>query len=305
MNKIVFFGNERLATGLSTTAPTLRALIAADYEITAVVVAQNDSGNSRKQRQLEIVQVAEEHGIPVLAPAKPAVILDFLRELNAEIAVLVAYGKIVPQSVIDVFPKGIVNIHPSLLPKHRGSIPIESVILNNDKETGVSLMQLTAKMDAGPVYSQTTVALHGNETKLALASQLQQLGADMLISNLPSILNGSLQGVPQNNHDATYDERITKNDSILDFKKPAEQLEREIRAYASWPRSRTTIGNIEVIITSASVADGDGAPGALWRGEAQLGLYCSEGILLIDSLIPVGKKEMSISSFITGYQDRH
>lgn len=302
LNKILFFGNERLATGLSTTAPTLRALIAAGYDITGVVVAQKQIGKSRNARDLEIVQVATAHDIPVFSPDKLTDFADELRAMQADAAVLAAYGKIVPQSIIDLFPRGIINIHPSMLPKHRGSIPIESVILNGEPETGVSIMQLVAKMDAGPVYKQQQVSVSKNVSKQALADQLQQLGAELLIENLPAILDGSLQPTLQDDSAATYDERITKEQSHLDFTKSAEQLEREIRAYAVWPRSRTTLGAIECIITSAHVEPGEGTSGELWRDAQQIGVYCSQDILVVDTLLPAGKKEMPASSFIAGYQ---
>jgi methionyl-tRNA formyltransferase len=301
LNKILFFGNERLGTGLATTAPTLQALVSAGYNITGVVVAQNEAGKSRQARELEIVQVANQHDIPVLAPAKLSDIADDLQAMNAEAAVLVAYGKIVPQNIIDIFPKGIVNIHPSLLPKHRGPVPIESVILNGESETGVSLMRLAAKMDAGPVYAQQTIKLQGGETKQTLAGQLQQLGTSMLIQHLPNILEGSLQAVAQDDTAATYDEKISKADSELDFNQPAAQLERQVRAYAGWPRSRATIGSTEVIITAAGVGKGSGTIGSLWHEGQQIGIYCAEDVLIIDSLIPAGKKEMPASAFIAGY----
>lgn len=303
-NKIVFFGNERLGTGLGTSVPVLQSLIAAGYEITALVVAQNEVGKSRNNRTLEIVQVAEAHNIPVLTPSKLSEAKDQIAALGAEVAVLVAYGKMVPQTVIDVLPKGIINIHPSLLPKHRGPIPIESVILGNEPETGVSLMRLEAKMDAGPVYAQQVVPLTGNETKSLLADKLIGLGKDMLLQHLPSILDGSLQPQSQDDDLATYDGLIEKASGVLDFQKSALRLEREIRAYAGWPRSRANIGITEVIITEAHVADGDcdGVAGTLWLQDKQIGLYCGEGLLIIDRLIPAGKKDMDASAFLVGYK---
>lgn len=301
-NKIVFFGNERLGTGLGTNVPVLRALIATGYEITSLVVAQNEIGKSRKGRTLEIVQVAEAHNIPVLSPAKLSEFNDQLAALGAEAGVLIAYGKIVPQGVIDVFPKGIINIHPSLLPKHRGPTPIESVILSNEPETGVSLMRLGAKMDAGPVYAQQTIQLTGNETKPELADRLITLGKDMLIQHLPNILDGSLQPKPQDDAQATYDKLIEKTDGVLNFQKTAIQLEREVRAFADWPRSRTNIGITEVVINKAHSIDGKGVAGTLWLQSKEIGIYCSQGVLIIDRLIPAGKKEMDARSFLIGYK---
>lgn len=301
-NKIVFFGNERLATGLSTDVPVLRSLIAAGYQITAVVVAQNAVGKSRKERTLEIVQVAEANNIPVLSPPKLAETKDKIASYDAEIGVLVAYGKIVPQAVIDVFPNGIINIHPSLLPKHRGPTPIESAILNGDTETGVSLMRLSSKMDAGPVYVQQAIQLTGAETKRELADQLIAMGKSMLLVHLPAILDGSFKPQAQNEDTVTYDKLLDKSDGVLDFQKPAVELERAVRAYAGWPRSRANIGLNEVIITRAHAVDKDGVAGTLWFEDKQIGIFASKGLLVIDRLIPNGKKEMDGSAFLAGYK---
>jgi len=302
LNKILFFGNERLGTGVVTTAPTLQALIQAGYQITGVIVAQNELGQSRRARELEIAQVARQHTIPVLSPAKLIDMQPELAALGAEIGVLVAYGKIVPQSIIDIFPRGIINIHPSLLPLHRGPTPIESVILEAAQQTGVSLMHVTAAMDSGPVYAQTSVALSGDETKQNLADQLLNLGKDMLLEHLPAILEARLQPAAQDDNRATYDKRLSKLASQLDWHKPAAQLEREIRAYAGWPRSRTTLAGAQVIITRAHAAEGNGTAGSLKLDNKQLGVQCDPGILIIDNLIPAGKKEMSASGFLAGYQ---
>jgi len=300
--RIVFFGNERLATGVTTDAPVLRALIVAGYEIAALVIAQNDAGASRNSRKLEIVELAEEYKIPVLSPAKPSDIRDQLLNYGAEAAVLVAYGKILASAVLDIFPRGIINLHPSLLPKHRGSTPIESAILAGEAETGVSIMQLSAKMDAGDVFLQDKLALVGDESKQELADQLSTLGAEALISVLPGILDGTTAGTPQDEQLATYDQQLAKADALLDFTKPARQLEREVRAFLGWPRSRTTLGSVEVIITHSRSAEGQGQPGSLWLQNNELGICTSDGIFLIDSLVPAGKKEMTSQAFLAGYK---
>lgn len=299
--KLVFFGNERLATGVTTNTPVLHGLIGAGYDIAAVVTAQNEVGKSRKGRGLEITAAAEAYGIPVISPPKLHDATDDIKKFAAEAAILVAYGKIVPQAVIDSFPQGIINIHPSLLPKHRGSIPLESVLLNGETETGVSLMQLAAKMDAGPVFVQQKLSLEADETKQALAARLGELGRDMLLSALPGILDGSLSPKDQNNDDASYDERITKEDGVLDFHKPAARLVNEVRAYSGWPRSRTTIGTTEVVIVQAHQAQGTGTPGTLWLDDKQLGIRTASGILVIDKLIPAGKQVMTAEAFLAGY----
>lgn len=299
--RIVFFGNERLATGVETTAPVLRALIAEGYEICAVV-AQHEYAKSRKPRPLEIAAVADEHNIPVLLPTKMATVIDELSAMQAEAGVLVAFGKIVPQSVIDIFPRGIINIHPSALPKHRGPTPLESVILAGEAETAVSLMALGAKMDAGPVYAQQAVQLDGTETKQALANRLIEIGKTMLLKQLPAILDGSLVPTPQNDAQATYDRLITKDDAIIDWQQPASVIERQVRAYAGWPKSRTQLNGRDVAITVAHVRAGSGTPGDPYVDGTEIGVHTPDGILMIDQLIPAGKKTMSGSDFLRGYR---
>lgn len=299
--RLVFFGNERIATGVTTTVPVLQSLVAAGYEVAAVVVSQTDPAQSRKARTLEIKTVAQQLGIPVLAPAKLEDIKDQLSAIDAVAGILVAYGKLVPPDIFNIFPRGIINIHPSLLPERRGSTPIENVILYGEKETGVSLMQLSEKMDAGPIYAQEVVPIDAHATKQALADLLLNTGKDLLLRYLPAILDGSLQGNPQDKLEATYDKQIKKDVGELDTTKSAITLEREVRAYAGWPRSRINLGTTEVIVTKAHVSDQNGTPGTLWLQGKEIGVHCSEGTLIIDALIPPGKKEMTTEAFMAGY----
>lgn len=299
--KIIFFGNERLGIGLGTSAPVLSALIDEGYEIAALVVAQNEPSKSRNHRSLEVVELANQHHIPVLSPDKLINIKEELKSKQAKAGILVAYGKMVPKAVIDIFPRGIVNIHPSLLPLHRGPTPIESVILQGEKETGVSLMKLIDKMDAGPVYAQQKIKLSGREYKNELVERLMQVGTELLVENLPNILNGSLEAIKQNTALASYDKKIEKSDGLIDFKKDATSLDRQIRAFMGWPRSRTVVGTTEIIVTKSHVADIDGTPGTLYFEGQQFGIHCQKGTLMIDMLIPAGKKEITGSDFLLGY----
>jgi methionyl-tRNA formyltransferase len=317
--KILFFGNERIATGVTTRAPTFLRLIEEGYEIAALVLAQNPQAHSRALRETEIVHLAEGHNVPILYLQKLSESVDQIRAFNASAAVLVAYGKIVPQSVIDSFPRGIINLHPSLLPLHRGSTPLESVMLEGDQVTGVSLMQLSSKMDAGPVFAQVKLPLNGRETKQALADELLQQGSRLMIKSLPHILDGSLLAEPQKG-EPTYDSLIKKNDGILDWSKTATDLEREVRAYLSWPKSSFMLGETKIVVTESHVEGSDNA----WiqtKGWSQnnqsnqgktgliveinprtLGFQTAKDILMIDRLIPSGRKEMSVDAFLSGYR---
>lgn len=301
LEPIVFFGNERLATGVTTQATTLYKLIDAGYDIKAVVV-NNEPTASRKQRELEIAALANQYNIPVLNPSKPADIADQLRSYDAVIGVLVAYGRIIPQSIIDIFPRGIVNIHPSLLPLHRGPTPIESSMIEGSPETGISIMQLTKEMDAGPVYMQKKQHLNPNySSKQLITDILLAAGGDLLISCLPPIISCSLQPTAQDDTKATYDKLITKEDGIIDWRKDAKRIKREILAYAGWPRSRATLGGKEVIITEVEVLDTITVPGKISIDNNNLIIGCKWGAIKIIKLIPAGKKEMSAKAFIAGY----
>lgn len=301
LKKIVFFGNERLATGVSTSAATLQKLLDNGYEI-AAVVANYETAQSRVSRKLEIAELAAEYGIPLLTPDNPLDIADKLRNYGAAAGVLVAYGRVVPPQILELFPQGIVNIHPSLLPERRGSTPIEQAILDGTEETGVSLMHLVEKMDAGPILCQQKVSLNGHETKQQLADQLLKIGGEMLLDMLPSIFDGSAKATVQDETEATYSSIIAKADGTIDWHKPALQIEREIRAFAGWPRSRTKLGDYGLIISGVRVIDSSGKAGSHVASKDTLTVYCGMQALEILLLQPAGKKEMPIRAFLSGYK---
>lgn len=291
---LLFFGNERLVSGLKTTnAPVLRALIENGYTI-AAIVSHHTEGQSRSNRPLEVAEVAKEHGIPVLLPNKPAEIIDTLAGFNADAAVLVAYGRIIPQRIIDLFPKGIINIHPSLLPKYRGPTPIESAIANGDSETGVSIMQLTAGMDEGPVFAQARVPLNGTETKFDLYESLALASTKLLIDILPSVLDSSLLPTAQDSGQATYCQLLTKADSRLDpTTQTATQAERLVRAHLGFPKSKLHFGDYDIIVTKAHVTQQQLTP---------LDVPFQKEYLAIDELIAPSGRVMSAEAFLRGYK---
>lgn len=298
--KIVFFGNERLATGVVSNTPTLLALIKAGYEVAAIVTSFT-AAKSRKARELEIEQIANNYAIPLLAPAKLSEIKPALKAYGAECGVLVAFGKIVPEEIIEIFPRGIINVHPSALPKHRGPTPIESVILDGSQDTAVSLMQLVKAMDAGPVYVQQPVQLTGQETKQELADNLAAIGSKLVIEHLPAILSSKATPAPQNEAEATYDSLISKSDGLIDWNLRAETIERQIRAYAGWPGSRTELFGKEVQLLKAVVVDKTGIPGEVFAQDKNLFVCCGDKAMHIELLKPAGKKEMTGKNFLAGY----
>jgi methionyl-tRNA formyltransferase len=291
--KLVFFGNERLATSVQTTAPVLRALIGTGYEVVALV-ASTKPAVSRSYRPLEISEIAKAHNIPLLTPDNPTECLAQVKQLGASAAILVAYGKIVPAPLIEAFPKGIINLHPSLLPKYRGPTPIETAMVDGTSHSGISLMSLSPKMDAGPIFAQQSVVLNGDETKQALAERLLQAGADLLLNNLAAILESRLSATPQDDSQATYTKLLRKSDGDIDWQEPAETIERKVRAYLGYPKSRTTLFGKPIIITSARVAKD--------KSDGELVMACGSGWLEISQLVAPSGRSMTGADFIRGYK---
>lgn len=287
-HKIIFFGTEEF----SLTA--LRALVEANYDIAAVVTKPDTPrGRGHVLTPPSIKVYAQAHDIPVWQPTKLADIADDIRDLQPIAGVLVSYGRIIPQSIIDLFTPGIINVHPSLLPLYRGPSPIEAAIANRDATTGVSIMQLSAAMDAGPVYAQVTHPLDGTETQSTAYDTLGAIGAQLLIDTLPAILNGDLQPTPQDDSQATYCQLLTKDQSWIDpAAQTAAQAEAMIRAHAVYPRTRYDHDGQTLIITSAYVTDSANTP---------LDITCHDGsILAIDRLIAPSGKQMSASDYLRG-----
>ena len=286
---IVFFGTEDFSLA------TLEQLIDAGYSIAAVVTKPDaPRGRGHKLTPPSVKVLAQQHNIPVLQPQKLKEIAEDLRALGPATGVLVSYGKIIPQSIIDLFTPGIINVHPSLLPKYRGPSPIESAIENGDRETGVSIMQLSAAMDAGPVYTQIHHPLTGTETQPELYATLAQKGAETLLKTLPAIIRGELQPTPQNDAQATYCQLLSKEDAWLNPSNlTAQQAERKIRAHLAWPKSKLHFGDHTIIITKAHVASTQKTP---------LDIMCQDGVFLcIDEVIAPSGRRMHAEDFLRGY----
>lgn len=288
--QLVFFGTEDFSV------PSLEALISAGWPI-AAVVSKPDSkaGRGQKFSSPKVKALAQVHKIPILQPEKLIEIKETLSGLSPTHGVLVAYGKLVPKEVIDLFPGGIINIHPSILPKYRGPAPIEAAILNGDNETAVSLMQLTPGMDEGPVYLQKKVNLKGDEDRLSLSRQLSLLGAGLLCDKLPAIIEGALKPKPQDNAQATYTKLLKKEDGLTDWQEPAEVLERKVRAYLGFPKVKGHINSHEIVINKARIAKNmyDGA----------LVVACNPGYLEILKLTAPSGRLISGADFIRGYKN--
>ena len=289
--RVVFFGNEQLAQGIKAKTPIFDALLADEhYEICALVLPQ-----AHVRKPFPITIQAQKHNIEIRQVQKGAELLPIIEELKPEVGVLAAFGKLVPESAINAIPAGILNIHPSLLPKYRGTTPIETALLNGDTETGVSIMRLTKEMDAGNVLAQASAKITAKTTKQSLYEELSTLGAKLLLDVLPGALAKNAPETAQNDAEATFTSKLSKDLALLKpTEKAAKTLYNEVRAYAGFPKSKTVLLDIPCTITAAHVAD---------QASTELDLLCADSkYLVIDRLLPENSKEMDARSFLNGHK---
>lgn len=289
MKPIVFFGTEH------HSLVVLKALVESGYSIAAVVTKPDSiKGRHKKLLPPAVKQFAVERKIPVWQPKNLRDIIDNIRQLGEPVGILASYGKIIPQSVLELFSPGIINLHPSLLPLYRGPSPIESAIANRDRKTGVTIIKLEQAMDAGPIYTQAPYALDFTETRPELYDILFSLGANLLVQILPHIVSGKLQPTPQDDGLATYCSLLDKSESRLDLSRltPGE-AEARIRAHLGYPRSRINIGTHDLIVTKAH---------GVMTKQSPMDIECSNGAFLsIDEVIAPSGKTMSRDDFLRGH----
>ncbi len=297
---LAFFGSGPVA------AESL-ALLAEDFAVEAVITKPQPEHH---KEDFPVLTLSKKLGLKTFTPRNKAELNDLFatKPVKSRLGVVIDYGIIIAKEVIDYFPLGIVNSHFSLLPEWRGADPISFSILSGQKRTGVSLMLIVEELDAGPLLAQTEWLLRPDITTPELTDELIQLSHEMLKASLPLYINGEIEPADQlsasiaDSDQPTYSRKLTKADGELDFNKSAVELEREIRAFTGWPRSRTKLGNTDVIVTQARVEGGQGTPGSLKVESQRFGVYTSDGILYIDRLIPSGKKEMAAEAFLAGYR---
>lgn len=297
---IVFFGSGPVAAESLT-------LLSEDFKIEAVVTKPRPLHH---KGDVPVIRVAMELGLPLLYATDQQELDELLHNtsLQSKLAILIDFGIIVSQSVIDYFPLGIINSHFSLLPEWRGADPITFSILSGQKKTGVSLMLLSEGLDEGPILAQTALDISPDATIIDLTHTLTLMSYHALCEVVPLYVSGAVLPVDQESSiledkQPTYSRKLTKEDSLIDWSKPAEQLEREIRAFLEWPKSRTQLGGIDVIITKAHIIAGSkGIPGTTTLVHKQAAVYCGKDMLVIDKLKPAGKNEMSGQAFLAGYR---
>jgi methionyl-tRNA formyltransferase len=297
-DRLIFFGTDAFSV------PSLVKLIAEKWHVVAVITKPDSRvGRGRELTVPAVKKLAMAANIPVVQPEKLSEIEGEIRTLKPDIGIVVAYGKIIPPHILELFPNGLINVHASLLPKYRGASPIEAVLKNGDEVTGITLMQLDRGMDTGPTFDSAKLQLTDTETRPELYVRLAEMGAELLSAKLPAILSGTIVSIPQDSSKASHVGLIKKADGQIDWNKPAHDIEREIRAYLGWPGSTTTVAGVEVTITGAHTSPKDGPPGKAYVSpSSELAVYTKNGSLIVDGLKPSGKREMTGIEFLAGHK---
>lgn len=295
---VVFFGSGPVA------AASLELLLQ-DFEIEAVVTKPKPAHH---KGAFPVIEVANQHNLPLHTVSNKKELSDLIADdpFSSPVGVLIDFGIIVSQDVIDYFPRGIVNSHFSVLPEWRGADPITFAVLSGQETTGVSLMLLVEAMDEGPLISFGEYKLPPNITTPELTTHLIKLSHALLRAELPRYLdNPDFTPAPQTitGRKPSYSRKLTKDDGLIDWTKPAVQIEREIRAYQDWPKSKSTIAGKEVVIIKAEVIKQSGKPGSVVVDDTSLVIHCGQQALKILSLKPAGKNEMTAESFINGHRN--
>ena len=281
---------------------TLRALVNAYDVIGVATQPDRASGRGRELKSPPVRLLAQELNIPVMQPEKLRVpeAMEQLRAWSPDLIIVAAFGQILKKEVLDLPRFGCVNVHASLLPRWRGAAPINAAILAGDEETGVTVMKMDVGLDTGPMLSQRSIRLTRDDTAGSVIEKLSHLGADLLIETLPDYLSGKLTPMPQPEEGATYAPMLKKEEGKLDFARPAEELERRVRAFNPWPGAFMDFDGALLKIHRAHVETGDASVGQrlIYRDQPAVG--AGGGLLILDEVQPAGRKSMSGKSFLAG-----
>lgn len=301
---IVFIGTPAFAV------PSLIHLAASGYEISAVITQPDrPAGRGRTTTASPVKRAALELGIEVLQPAtlRDAAEIEKISALRPEAIVAVAYGQILRPAFLEIAPRGVVNVHPSLLPRYRGASPIQSAILSGDDVSGVTIMLMNAGMDSGPVLAQEQVAIEADDTGGSLSAKLAEVGAPLLSATLAAWLDGKLQPEPQDESKATTTRLLSKDDGLIDWAESAVQISRQIRAFDPWPGSYTTLAGGKLIIWRGVRVDDvqRSSPGELVElasqtPSARIAVATGDGTLELIEVQREGRTRVSAIDFARG-----
>lgn len=301
--KIIFIGTPKFGRII------LRAMIDNNFAPILVVTAPDKpAGRKQELTPPEVKIEAEKNNIKILQPEKIKGIEGELSVVAPDLIVLAAYGQIIPKGILDIPKFGAINIHPSLLPKYRGASPIQSSILNGDKKTGITVYFMDEKMDSGKIIIQKEYKVPDKICYAVMEEELARLGSELLIKTLPKILAGKIPTAAQVESEASYTKIIKKEDGHIDWGKPAASIERQVRAFGSWPGSFSFWGKKRIRILESETMplpnDQNYVIGKVVASPVkELLVACGSNFLIIKKLQLEGKKPISAGEFLKGHKD--
>lgn len=305
MIKIIYFGTPEFSR-------IILEKIYSKVEILAVITQPDKpKGRGKKVLPPPVKEFALDKNILVLQPEKlreNREVIDIIRKLSPDALIVAAYGKIIPEEILNIPPFGGINIHASVLPKYRGAAPIERAIMNCEKETGVSIMKMEKELDAGPVYAIEKIEILPEDDKGSLSFKLANLGADLLLRVLPLIKEGAIEPIPQDNSQATYAPKLSKEEEIIDWQNSGLRIWCQIRALAPEPGAITTFRGKNLKVFKArfegEVFERDIINGTIIKldKEKGIGVKVKDGILWVLELQPESKRRMNFLEFLNGYR---
>ncbi|MBC3467072.1 methionyl-tRNA formyltransferase [Pseudomonas sp. RW10S2] len=300
--RIVFAGTPEFA------AEHLKALLDSPYEIVAVYTQPDrPAGRGQKLMPSAVKALAVAHDIPVLQPPtlRNAEAQAELAALAPDLMVVVAYGLILPQAVLDIPRLGCINSHASLLPRWRGAAPIQRAVEAGDAESGVTVMRMEAGLDTGPMLLKVSTPISAEDTGGSLHDRLAQMGPGAVVQAIAGLADGSLQGEVQDDALATYAHKLNKDEARLDWNRPALELERLIRAFNPWPVCHSTLDGETVKVLGANLSTGNGAPGEILSASKDgLVVACADGALSLTRLQLPGGKALAFSDLFNSRREK-
>jgi len=299
--RVLFMGTPDFAV------PSLKNLVEAGHDVCGVFTRQDKPvGRGMKLTPPPVKVCALELGIPVFQPQslKTEDSIELIKSLAPEVIVVVAFGMLLPESVLNIPPRGCINIHGSVLPKYRGSAPVQWTVLNGDKIGGVSSMYMAKALDAGDVIDVLTTEVGPDETSGELYDRLAELGAELLISTLDKIDKGEVKATAQNEDEVTWAPPLTKDMAIIDFEKQtAAQIHDLVRGMLPWPVAKATIGSTVFKVFKADAEEGSGVPGTVVSTDkGAIRVACREGIVAISEIQAQGGKRMGAGDYLRGHK---
>lgn len=298
--RIVFFGTPQFAV------PTLERLLGSHHHLCGVVTQPDrPRGRGQKVSDSPVKALAVARHLPVIQPERlrDPEVARVIGSWHPDLGVVAAYGRLIPETLLTMPRHGMINVHPSLLPKYRGAAPVHRAVINGDAETGVTIMRVIARLDAGPMFASTTRPIGPDETSERVEHDLSEQGADLLVTVADQIAAGTAREQPQDDAMATYAARLTKEEGLIDWTQSARAIHNRVRGLYPWPHAYTFLDGLRLIVLATHVVqDGaDATPGTVVSvSRDAIDVATGAGRLSIDTVQPDGRRSMRIRDFLAG-----